>query len=140
MKRNGDFRRGAAVLLLLLLTVGLLLACEPSERHAERFVSRYGTLLAERIGTDGAIPANIGIRMWNVWSGEHEMWEFILRTRGGRYGGCYYSPDDVPCAFQNADVPLVLQKDGLWTWQGEGDNRGSTWWIKPHWYGFEASF
>lgn len=132
-------RRILCCAILFLLLVGVLCLQNTSERRITRFVKRHGDALAAAIKTDGGIPANIGIRTWNVWTGEHAMWEFILWTRGSWYYGCYYSPDDMPLAFQNTDVSLAVE-DGTWRWQGGGDNRGSTWRIRAHWYGFQAHF
>ena len=132
-------KRGVWLAGLIFGCVVLLFSSMPKHRM-ERFVSRHGDRLAAAIETNDGIPANIGIRICNAWDGEDPMTEFILWTRGSTYYGCYYSENDMPCAFQNAEVPFVQQKDDLWTWQGEGDNHGSTWRIKPHWYGFEASF
>ena len=81
---------------------------------------------------DGAIPAV------NHWPGQHPMVEYILLTGFGYYG-FYYSPDDVPLAFQNVPVPLEESSNG-WQWQAEGDDRGSTHRLSPGWFYFEAHF
>ena len=81
---------------------------------------------------DGAISAV------NHWPGEHPMVEYILFTDSG-YCGFYYSPDDVPLAFQNVPVPLEETSTG-WQWQAEGDDHGFTCRLSPHWYYFEAHF
>ncbi len=86
------------------------------------------------------IPANLGIRSFNQWTGEHEMVEFTLFAFGDTYYGCYYSPDGVPLGFQNTQQELILDGDGSWTWQAEGDNHGLTRLISDRWYYFEASF
>jgi len=135
----GMRKRLLLCVLLCVLLVGILLVGSTPKRRIVRFVARHGDRLTAAIETDDGIPANIGIRTWNVWPGGHAMWEFILWTRGDTYYGCYYSPDDIACAFQNTDVPLV-QQNGIWYWQGAGDNRGSTWKIEPQWYGFQAAF
>ena len=132
-------RRILCCAILFLLLVGILLYANMPERRIARFVARHGERLVVSIETSGSISANIGIRTWNEWAGEHDMWEFILWTRGSRYYDCYYSPDDVPLAFQNTDVALE-DADAVWHWYGEGDNRGSTWRIRSHWYGFQAHF
>ena len=75
----------------------------------------------------------------NHWSGRHEMVEYVTGAREDTYYGFYYSPDRVPLAFQNVDVPLVWEKD-RWTWKGEGDNSGFTKQMEAEWYYFEASF
>lgn len=70
------------------------------------------------------------------------MYEFLLGFGIGdkQYWGVYYSPDDVPLSFQNTDVPLSPNGDGIWTWQTEEDNHGTTKKITDKWYYFEASF
>ena len=81
------------------------------------------------------------LKMVNAWPGEHEMVEYILLTRGSSYYGFYYSPDDIPLAFQNTS-PLLVQEDGSnrWTWSAEGDNHGETYRIDDGWYYFSAFF
>ena len=68
------------------------------------------------------------------------MLQITLIARGDTYYGCYYSPDDVPLAFQNSDVPLVQNGHERWEWEAEGDNHGSTERISEKWFYFEASF
>ena len=63
---------------------------------------------------------------------------YILFTGPGYYG-FYFSPDDVPLAFQNAPISLEETPTG-WQWRGEGDDHGSTRRLSPHWYYFEAYF
>ena len=110
-----------------------------SERRAERFVRQYGAEIAESWQRDGAIPER-GQRYVNEWPGEHPMLELLLTAGPGGYSGCYYSPDGVPRAFQNTEVPLEETAPGRWTWQAEGDNHGETWHIEGNWFGFQANF
>ena len=81
------------------------------------------------------------LKMVNAWPGEHEMVEYILISNGNTYRGFYYSPDDVPLAFQNTET-ILYQEDGSnrWTWSSEGDNHGETYKIDDGWYYFSASF
>ena len=69
------------------------------------------------------------------------MVEYILISNGNTYRGFYYSPDDVPLAFQNTET-ILYQEDGSnrWTWSSEGDNHGETYKIDDGWYYFSASF
>ena len=66
------------------------------------------------------------------------MVEYILLTGSGYYG-FYYSPDDVPLAFQNVPVPLEETSTG-WQCQAEGDDHGFTYRLSPGWYYFEVHF
>jgi len=81
------------------------------------------------------------LKMVNAWPGEHEMVEYILTSNGNTYHGFYYSPDDIPLAFQNTDT-MLYQEEGsnLWIWSAEGDNHGTTYKIDDGWYYFSASF
>ena len=90
-------------LALLVLAVSWLRG--GSERRAERFVRQHGAEIAECWRQNGAVP-EVGQRYVNEWPGEHGMLEFILSAGPGGYSGCYYSPDGVPLAFQNTDLPL----------------------------------
>lgn len=111
-----------------------------SLRQAERFVERYADTLEPLLESGEPLPVLSEVTAYNDWSGEHPMMEFLLKPRFGIYVGCYYSPDDVPMAFQNVSIPLVSDGEGVWTWQGRGDNQGMTRKIRDHWYYFEASF
>ena len=77
-----------------------------------------------------------------VFDGEYPMVEFMVERDGmippAQYFGFYYSPSDVPLAFQNIDVPLTEYKENEWEWSEEGDNRGVTKKITECWYYFEA--
>lgn len=75
----------------------------------------------------------------NLWPGEHDMAEYIVTVLGDTYYGFYYSPDDVPLAFQNTQVLLAPFEEG-WIWTAEGDNHGTTRRITEKWFYFEASF
>ena len=126
--------------------LALLLCLALSQLTPEKRVARYVASHQEELQSsmdayfhrgqplshDGALPAV------NHWPGQHPMVECILFTGSGYYG-FYYSPDDVPLAFQNSPVPLAEASTG-WQWQGEGDDHGSTRRLSPHWYYFEAYF
>ncbi|MBQ3257517.1 MAG: M56 family metallopeptidase [Oscillospiraceae bacterium] len=81
----------------------------------------------------------MGIRAINVYRGVHTIVQFDLPSLTDQYTGYYYSPDDVPTAFQAADVALTETDEG-WTWQGEGDNHGTTQRIAECWFRYTAAF
>ena len=57
-----------------------------------------------------------------------------------KYYGFYYSPDDTPSAYQNADVRLEAG-NRAWEWhQANSDNGGITKKIKDRWYYYESWF
>ena len=131
------FCAGALVFLLCLA-----LSQFTPEKRVDRYVASHLAelqaamddyfLQGQPLSYDGAIPAV------NHWPGQHPMVEYILFTGPGYYG-FYFSPDDVPLAFQNAPISWEETPTG-WQWQGEGDDHGSTRRLSPHWYYFEAYF
>ena len=118
----------------LLLTVLLAVYCVPKLR-TQTFVALYHGEIERMIVADGSVPADdatmFGYRSVNTWERDgNRMTEFLIGARGfllvnAKYFGCFYSPDDKPAAFQNADVELIQSGESRWTWQGEGDNCGS---------------
>ena len=134
------------------IVVGILLAAllvttwNPKIR-TNLFVCLYHEDIEESLTLGMGVPADdamlFGYKYVNTWEGEHSMTEFLIAASGfipeSTYYGCYYSPDDVPLAFQNLDTVLVQEGDS-WTWVGEGDNCGITTKIMDNWYYFEASF
>ena len=128
---------------------GIIKLSDPTLR-AKAFVAVYG----DRIETecaDGLIDGTkkleklpvISVRAYHG-NAEHDMIQFTLGGRGlvpsSTYYGCYYSPDDVPLAFQSMDVKLTQNGHDYWFWTEAGDNRGATSKIRDCWYYFEASF
>ncbi|MBR4077223.1 MAG: hypothetical protein IKK17_01320, partial [Oscillospiraceae bacterium] len=84
------------------------------------------------------LPA--GIIQIDRFCGEHDMVQFACRSSlTNQYRGYYYSPDDVPLPFQNADIPLLETADG-WTWEDETRNCGTTERIAECWFRYTANF
>ena len=108
------------------------------------FVNMYHELIEENLKINNGVPADeavfLGYKYVNSWEGSHPMTEFVIMTYGDTYYGCYYSPDDVPLAFQNTEAALIQENQNLWKWTDEGDNHGTTSKIRGKWYFFKASF
>ena len=132
----------AAILILAILAVS-----NPQIR-TNLFVRLYHEKIEEGLRMNAGVPADdavlFGYESVNTWHGEHAMVEFLISGLGlgsaSSYYGCYYSPDDVPLAFQNMDVKLTQCGHESWKWTAKGDNQGKTIKIMDHWYYFEASF
>ena len=105
-----------------------------------KFVEKNSTNLEELIDNEKPIPTKLTGIYYNEWSREHLMYEIILYTYGNNYYGCYYSPDNVPLAFQNTDMELEQIDKNTWIWKSVGDNHGETIKIKDKWFYFMASF
>ena len=140
--RKEDLKRFVVIGIVLLLILGVILA-NPKFRTTI-FVHSYHKLIEDALVAGNGVPADEtvfwGYKMVNSWEKEHEMTEFIISIIGDTYYGCYYSPEDLPLAFQNTEVKLVQNGHDYWEWQTEGDNQGSTSKIMDCWYYFEASF
>lgn len=108
------------------------------------FVHFYHDLIEESLAVGHGVPADdavfLGYDAVNSWDSTHSMTEFVIMSRGNTYYGCYYSPDDVPLAFQNTDTKLTQDGHDYWEWEAEGDNHGATAKITDRWYYFEAVF
>lgn len=108
------------------------------------FVKAYHERIEEGLKAGNGVPADdavlLGYKAVNSWNASHPMTEFIIMSYGDTYYGCYYSPDNVPLAFQNVDVELIQNGHNTWEWKADGDNHGSTSKIMEYWYFFKASF
>ena len=97
---------------------------------------------ARQLLEDGEVREVEDIESMYVFVGKHNMVEFMIDEDGvippAQYYGFYYSPDDVPLAFQNVDVTLNEYKENEWEWSEENDNHGITKKITECWYYFEA--
>ena len=94
---------------------------------------------------DDAVEKYRGVKVEGVYSGEHEIVQFLYFAFGlvpsTRYYGFYYSQDDVPVPFQNAGAVLSQVSEGEWNWYDAGtDNGGRTKRITDHWFYYEAWF
>lgn len=142
MKKKNVIIITTAFLILVVTLIGWKIWVNAPERKAAQFVAQNGSEFSELVNSGQAIPKTFNGVTIDVWNGEHLMYEFLLGSGIGehQYWGIYYSPDDVPLAFQNTDVLLLENSEGSWTWQAEGNNHGTTQKIAPKWYYFEASF
>ena len=129
-----------AGIVSFLLAV-LLWQLTPEQRVA-RYISAHREDLEARADAYFAGEASFSypgdLFAANTWPGEHSMAEYILFSHGATWYGCYYSPDDVPLAFQNAAVPLTQTADG-WAWGGKSNYLGETSRLAPNWYFFQVS-
>lgn len=134
--------------IVLVIIVATVIVVNNPKVRTNLFVHLYHQQIEEGLRINAGVPADdavlFGYKSVNTWPGEHSMVEFLISGSGlgsaTSYYGCYYSPDDVPLAFQNMDVTLTQCGHDSWKWSGKGDNRGKTMKIMDHWYYFEATF
>ena len=125
----------------VLLAAAVLLFLLPRIR-VRAFTTLHSGRIENALAYGNGIPGGLGIKAVNTWEGEHTMTEIILGYGFGdcQYYGCYYSPDDVPLAFQNVETELAAVGKTAWTWADEQGNHGMTSRLKDGWCYFEASF
>ena len=143
MKKKKTIKIVVASLVCILIVSSICISTVPKLR-TNLFVHLYHELIEDGLTVGNGVPADdavlLGYDMVNSWDGDHTMTEFVIMSWGNTYYGCYYSPDDVPLAFQNTDVELTQDGHDYWEWRADGDNHGSTSKIMEHWYFFKASF
>lgn len=131
-----------AIIIVLIVALGSVYSIP--KLRVSLFVHSYHELIEDGLAAGNGVPADdavlFGYDAVNSWEGTPPMTEFIIMSYGDTYYGCYYSPDDVPLAFQNTDVKVTQDGHDYWKWEAEGDNHGSTSKIMEHWYFFKASF
>lgn len=111
---NGPVPRHLAGLFLALL---LTAAIWPTpEYRAAWYVIRHQTELQADMDAFFLQGKNLsydGSFLYvNDWPGQHSMVEYVFMEQGGRLYGFYYSPDNVPLAFQNIALPLQETRGG----------------------------
>lgn len=128
------------IFCLAIFLIGAL--CMNPQFRVRAFVFFNNQKIEDAINSGHGIPGRLGDLTFNTWEGKsgHSMLEFVLMSPGNSYYGCYYSPDDIPLAFQNVNVEFIQCGHDSWRWNDEGDNHGKTRRIKEQWYYFEASF
>lgn len=141
MKRRVKISISILICVLLLSIVSIY---SIPKLRVTLFVTLYHEWIEDNLLANNGVPADdavlLGYKSVNSWDGVHPMTEFIIMTYGDTYYGCYYSPDDVPLAFQNTDVTLLQDGKNSWNWEAEGDNHGSATKIMECWYFFKAAF
>lgn len=133
-------------ILVLLFVIGAALFLSTPERQTKLYFYRHlpeleAEILQYQAGEHLSFDPKLTV---NIWSGEHEIVEYLVTGRGFgsscAYYGFFCSPDGVPVSFQNGGEALTQRGQYTWTWQGEGDNHGRVELLRPGWYYFEASF
>ncbi len=137
-------RKTVAVLLVaaFIVIAAVVWVCTPGERVA-LFVRAHNEALSEIasacLAGDISTERYRGVRVGGLYDGEHPIVQFYTFGWGlVPYMGFYYSPDDTPTAFQNANAALTPAGDDRWEWTDGTDNRGMTEKIDDCWYYYEA--
>ncbi|MCI8809518.1 MAG: hypothetical protein HFF84_05185 [Oscillibacter sp.] len=137
-------KKGIALLLLLFCVAIVVSAINTPEKRTIRYFNSHRIILEEDImNTIETGQASSRLKLtFNYWDGEHPIVEYIVVNSGivsaSQYYGFFYSFDNEPVSFQNADESLIPISEQEWNWIGEGDNRGIVRRLDTNWFYFEA--
>ncbi len=137
-------KKGIALLLLLFCVAIVVSAINTPEKRTIRYFNSHRIILEEDIMNTietGQASSRLNLT-FNYWDGEHPIVEYIVVNSGivsaSQYYGFFYSFDNEPVSFQNADESLIPISEQEWNWIGEGDNRGIVRRLDTNWFYFEA--
>ncbi len=146
VQRSAKILVGTGIVLVAALSVFLFLWNE--QKKITDFVvsnrTELESIALSCLNGDKTTDEYKGVKVDGVYSGEHRIVQFYYSGLGlapsAKYYGFYYSGDNVPAAFQNAEVELVPASADEWTWEDGTDNCGLTKRITDGWFYYEASF
>lgn len=137
-------KKGIALFLLLFCVVIVSSVINTPEKRTIRYFNSHRATLEEDVLNTietGQASSRLNVT-FNYWDGEHPIIEYIVVNHGivsaSQYYGFFYSFDNEPVPFQNADESLIPVSEQEWKWIGEGDNRGIVRRIDTNWFYFEA--
>nr|WP_320024126.1 hypothetical protein [uncultured Acetobacterium sp.] len=146
MKKYISIIISAVLIILAIYTINYI---SNPERQIKKFVSENSkelvTIAESHLNSDTTIETYKGVKVEPVFSGKNEIVQFFYDGKGiapaSKYYGFYYSPDDVPAAYQNTNFNLAYVSDNEWKWSEDGtDNGGRTIRIIENWFYYEAWF
>ena len=138
-----------AIALIIGLVVFIRWYSNPERRifaMVEGNLPKYQTV-AEQLW-NGEVSADevdlLGVRDVRVRAGEHKKVDFFVTGFGlapsSTYYGFYYSQEDLALPYLEETAKISEVEEGVWSWKGNGDNKGVTKKIADCWYYYEASF
>ncbi|BAL01110.1 hypothetical protein OBV_39110 [Oscillibacter valericigenes Sjm18-20] len=134
--------------VLIILTICAVRGIFNPERRIKNFVNQNGgelTAIAEAyLRSDATTRTYKGVEVEQVFRGNHDIVQFYYGGFGiapaSKYYGFYYSPDDVPTAYENVNCRLSAVSGDEWAWSDGTDNGGRTLRIIKNWFYYEAWF
>lgn len=102
------------------------------------------TIAEDYLSSMTTIKKYKSVEVERIFKGKNDIVQFYYCGIGiapaSQYYGFYYSPDDMPTAYQNADYKLFPISDEEWEWSDGTDNGGRTSRIMKNWFYYEAWF
>lgn len=134
--------------LLIILAIYTIKFISNPERRIKNFVNRNSeelvTIAEACLNSDTTVKTYKGVNVEQVFRGDHDIVQFYYGGMGiapaSIYYGFYYSPDDVPTAYQNTNNKLSAVSYDEWEWSDGTDNGGGTIKIMKNWFYYEAWF
>jgi hypothetical protein len=145
VKKRNKIIVAAALIILAIYAITYFLN---SERRIDNFVNQNSeelvTIAKAYLNSDTTTKTYKGVKVEQVFSGSHDIVQFYYCGAGivptSKYYGFYYSPDDVPTAYQNTNNKLSATSNDEWQWSDGTDNGGRTIRIMKSWFYYEAWF
>jgi len=153
MKNEGDviMKKWNKIIIIALLIIPAIYTTRfisNPERRIKNFVNQNSeelvTIAEASLNSDTTIKTYKGVKVEQAFSGDNDIVQFYYGGVGiapaSKYYGFYYSPDDVPTAYQNTNNKLSAVSDDEWEWSDSTDNGGRTIKIMKNWFYYEAWF
>lgn len=146
MKKYISIIISAVLIILAFCTVNYI---SNPKRQIKNFINENSkelvTIAESYLDSDTSIKTYKGVEVEQVFSRNNDIVQFYYGGKGiapaSKCYGFYYSPDDVPAAYQNSNYNLTDVSDDEWKWLENGtDNGGRTIRIREKWFYYEAWF
>jgi len=145
MKKYISIIIAAVLVILAIYTVNYV---SNPERQIKNFINENSkelvTIAESYLNSDTTVKTYKGVKVEQAFRGNNDIVQFYYGGKGiapaSKYYGFYYSPDDVPVAYQNANCNLTDVSDDEWKWSDGTDNGGRTIRIMENWFYYEAWF
>lgn len=134
--------------VLIILAISAVKYITNPERRIKNFINQNSeelvTIAEAYLNSDTTIKTYKGVEVESVFRGNNDIVQFYYGGVGivpaSTYYGFYYSPDDIPTAYQNVNCRLSAVSDDEWKWSDGTDNGGRTIRIMKNWFYYEAWF
>ncbi len=134
--------------ILILLAICVVKIILNPEQRIKNFINQnktdLTTIAESYLNSDTAIKTYKGITIEQVFRGENDIVQFYYGGVGivpaSKYYGFYYSPNDLPAVYQNANYNLSFVSNNEWKWTDGTDNGGITKKLMKNWFYYEAWF
>jgi len=152
MKKGAIMKKWNKIIIaaiLIILAICAVKYISNPERQIKNFINQNNeelvTIAEAYLNSDATIKNTYkNVEVEQVFRGNNDIVQFYYGGVGivpsSKYYGFYYSPDDVPTAYQNVNCRLSAVSDDEWEWSDGTDNGSRTIRIMKKWFYYEAWF